>query len=110
MVKENTLRLICSKHGEQKFSAFEFAAIVLKCGCRWISRSDGLAFDVTLPYKERWWEQTEEERIKWAKCAYDGCKRRCVARYSGDYWCLPHLKRKKDIEAQQNRWKQEARV
>ncbi len=96
---------VCSAHGLQGFSAFSgHARLVLKCGCVWYANGDGLAFDCSLPYKDRWWEQTDEERIKYSHCAAYGCKRKVVARWDLDYWCAKDLARVKKLRREDARW------
>jgi len=94
------VRFICSKHGEQKFSASLVAGFVLKCGCHWFNGSDGLRFSRNIPYRERWWEQTITERIKYANCAMSNCRRKCVAYQYGDFWCAADLKRVRKLRGQ----------
>lgn len=55
-----TITFTCSRHGQQEFSHFGFAAITLKCGCRWIKEGAELHFE-PLPKQQR------EGRHMWAK-------------------------------------------
>ena len=101
MITNNTIQLVCSEHGKQAFSAFGHGQLTLKCGCTWYANGHGLKFERTIPYRNRWWEQTEAERIKYEHCATNKCKRKVVATYNLDYWCAVDLKRVKQLHAAQ---------
>jgi|SRR5579864_1189989 len=104
-MKNNTVKFVCSEHGVQQFSAFSgHAQLTLKCGCTWYANGEGLKFKEILPYREMWWEQTEAERIKYADCATNRCKRKVVANFNLDYWCAVDLKRVKNLR-KERAWK-----
>ena len=86
---KSTIKFICSRHKEQELSAFIFGGIILRCGCTWTHVSGQLQNSFT-QYKDRFWEQTESERIKFSRCAYHKCKRKVIKRVQGDFWCKVH--------------------
>lgn len=96
-MKTPTIKLVCSTHGAQSFSAFQFAQIVLRCRCVYSSNGNGLVYQKRLPYSAMWWEQSPAERLKYSQCATYRCARKVVASYRQDFWCEVDLRRVKKL-------------